>query len=266
MAENGARYLVFLSRSAKAGPGADSFVEELCSQGCKASLVGGSVTSKDDVDKAVNNAATASKHIAGVINLSRVLRDIGLSDMSFAGWNTAVQPKVQGTWNLHEAILSSDLDFFILFSSYGSIAGQWGQANYTAANTLLNAFVQYRHHNGLVASVIGVGVMGGVDFASQNQDVLERLGRICIGRCREDACHREGAGRRPYPNFLIKDEDFIALNRPFESLGMDSLVAMEVRSRLRQQVGLESSTTAITQNPSLLDLSEHVKLGMAGGD
>ncbi|KAK9417541.1 putative Lovastatin diketide synthase LovF [Seiridium unicorne] len=168
--------------------------------------------------------------------------------MDSADWNAAVQPKVQGTLNLHEAIPSSDLDFFILFSSYGSIAGQWGQANYVAANTFLDAFVQYRHHNGLVASVIDVGDMGDASFVSQNQDVIAKALAAALA------------------NFLIKDEDFIALNRPFESLGMDSLVAMEVRNWLRRQVGVELSTIAITQSPSLWDLSEHVKLGLAGGD
>ncbi|KAK6084146.1 polyketide synthase [Seiridium cupressi] len=116
-----------------------------------------------------------------------------------ASWKTYVlkDPEVQETGHLHEALPSSDLDLFILFLSYGSIAGQWGQANYVAVNTFLDAFVQYRHHNGLVASVIDVGAMDDVGFVSQNQGVLERPDRIGIGRRREDAGHREGAGRRP---------------------------------------------------------------------
>ncbi|KAK9798771.1 putative Lovastatin diketide synthase LovF [Seiridium cardinale] len=196
---------------------------------------------------------------------SSVQTVVTCSWVDWAAWDELLQSEwrrmAQDIWSSFRDLRKQDQGPIASWKSY-----VLKDANYTAANTLLNAFVQYRNHNGLVTSVIGVGVMGGVGFASQNQDVLERLGRICIGRCREDACHREGAGRRPCPNFLIKDEDFIALNRPFESLGMDALVAMEVRNRLRQQVGVESSTIAMTQNPSLLDLSEHVKLVMAGGD
>lgn len=168
MAENGARHLIFLSRSARQGPQLASFVEELAAQGCEVQLVAGSVSCPDDVKRAVDGA---SKPIAGVMNLSMVLRDISLSDMTFADWTTAVAPKVQGTWNLHEAI-TSELDFFILCSSYSGIVGQWGQANYAAANTFLDAFVQYRHHKGLAASVIDIGVMGEVGFVSKNKDIL----------------------------------------------------------------------------------------------
>lgn len=376
MAENGARSLVFLSRSAKKGPDTDGFVEELNAQGCQVTLVAGSVASKTDVEKAITNCATSTKPLAGVINLSMVLKDIGLSDMTFADWNTAVQPKVEGTWNLHEATSAltggSMLDFFILFSSYGSIAGQWGQANYAAANTFMDAFVQYRHHNGLVASVIDIGVMGEVGFVSRNQDVLDRLGRIGMRILQEQnlldavslAVKRsspakskvtlEGSGRRygsttysnpsqvllglnttipissplnrvawrrdvrmsiyhnlersngtsgarskqgdgnslrgqvtlaadddevkrtiisraiagALANFLIKDEETIALDRPLETLGMDSLVAMEVRNWVRQQVGVELSTITIVQSPSLVHLAELVRHGMSavGGE
>ncbi|KAG6358653.1 hypothetical protein INS49_012171 [Diaporthe citri] len=368
MAENGARSLVFLSRSAQAGPGTDGFVKELDSLGCQVFLVAGSVTSKADVDKAVNNPLSAASPLAGILNLSMVLKDIGLADMSFADWNTAVQPKVQGTWNLHEATASAELDFFILFSSYGSIAGQWGQANYAAANTFMDAFVQFRHHKGLVGSVIDVGVMGEVGFVSRNQDVLDRLDRIgmrilqecnlldavalAVGRStaaaatssspasapgqavytnpsqvllglntsipissplnrvawRRDARmsiyhnleragggsdgpsksggdrnslraqlaaladqqERQGAVARALAgalaNFLIKDDGSIPLDRPLESVGMDSLVAMEMRNWVRQQVGAQLSTIAIVQSPSLLHLAGLVLLGMAGGE
>lgn len=98
-------------------------MQELNSLGCQVFLVAGSVTSKADVDKAVRNPLSAASPLAGIINLSMVLKDIGLADVSFADWNTAVQLKVQGTWNLHGATASAALDFFILFSSYGSIAG-----------------------------------------------------------------------------------------------------------------------------------------------
>ncbi|KAI1821733.1 KR domain-containing protein [Xylaria intraflava] len=166
----------FFRSSPKKCPETDQFVEELASLGCKVLLIAGSVTIKADVMRAVNNTVTAGKPIAGVMNLAIVLKDIELADMTFADWNKAIEPKIQGTWNLHEATSSSQLEFFILFSSHESIVGQWGQANYAAANTFLDAFVQYRHRNGLiVASVIDVGVMADVGFVSRNQDVLDRL-------------------------------------------------------------------------------------------
>ncbi|KAJ9293803.1 hypothetical protein DTO271G3_7430 [Paecilomyces variotii] len=56
--------------------------------------------------------------------------------MSSDEWNAAIDPKIQGTWNLHDASLDQDLDFFLLFSSMGGILGIPGQANYASANNL----------------------------------------------------------------------------------------------------------------------------------
>lgn len=97
--------------------------------------------------------------------------------MSFEQWQTALLPKVQGTWNLHEALLEQKepLDFFFLFSSVSGIGGQWGQANYAAGNTFLDAFVQYRQSLGLPASVLDIGAMEDVGYLSQNSGILEAL-------------------------------------------------------------------------------------------
>jgi aryl carrier-like protein len=94
--------------------------------------------------------------------------------MSFEDWQTVIGPKVQGTWNLHDT-LGKDLDFFVLFSSFSGLVGQPGQANYAAANTFLDAFVQYRQHLGLTASVLNIGCMEDVGYVSQNSSVLENF-------------------------------------------------------------------------------------------
>lgn len=82
-------------------------------------------------------------------------------------------PKVDGTWNLHKAI--KDLDFFVLFSSFSGLVGQWGQANYAASNTFLDAFAQYRHGLGLPASVLDIGAVVDVGYVSENKVVLENF-------------------------------------------------------------------------------------------
>lgn len=97
--------------------------------------------------------------------------------MTFEQWQAASVSKIQGTWNLHEALLErkQPLDFFFLFSSLSGIAGLMGQANYAAANTFLDAFVQYRHSLGLPASVLDIGVMEDVGYLSQHTKVLDAL-------------------------------------------------------------------------------------------
>lgn len=98
-----------------------------------------------------------------------------MSQMTFGEWEQSVGPKVQGTWNLHEIIPSDKLDFFIPFSSICGITGQWGQANYNASNSFLDAFVQYRRGLGLPASVIDIGFMGEVGMAVENDALVKKL-------------------------------------------------------------------------------------------
>lgn len=95
--------------------------------------------------------------------------------MTFAEWNQCIQPKVQGTWNLHRATSSANLDFFLLLSSISGLSGQWGQANYNSANTFLDAFVNYRHGQNLSASVVDIGFMGCVGMAVENRALIEKL-------------------------------------------------------------------------------------------
>ena len=98
-----------------------------------------------------------------------------MSHMTFSEWEQCVQPKVQGTWNLHHATSSSTLDFFLLFSSICGLSGQWGQANYNSANTFLDAFVNYRQDLELPASVVDIGFMGSVGMAVENKTLVEKL-------------------------------------------------------------------------------------------
>lgn len=98
--------------------------------------------------------------------------------MTYQEWKECVDPKVAGTLNLHEILLSRNEtpDFFLLFSSISGVMGQIGQANYNAANTFLDTFVRHRHWLGLPASVIDIGVMGsiGVVAESGNMEAMAR--------------------------------------------------------------------------------------------
>ncbi|KAG8408180.1 hypothetical protein J3459_018100 [Metarhizium acridum] len=144
MGENGARSLVFLARSAQIEPGTDESVQEFHSQGL---LVNGRVNNMANVQRALNNKVTAVRPLAGVMNLSMDPRDTRLANMTFDGWQTAVEPMVRGTWNLHEdTSMNIELEFFLLFFCFPGIVGQHGQANYAAANGFLDAFVRFRQH------------------------------------------------------------------------------------------------------------------------
>jgi aryl carrier-like protein len=88
--------------------------------------------------------------------------------MSYEDWTAAVQPKVTGTWNLHNALLGVPLDFFWLASSTITVVDQAGQGNYKAGCMFLEAFCQYRHSLGLPASVLSICPIQDVGFVADN--------------------------------------------------------------------------------------------------
>ncbi|KAM0206097.1 hypothetical protein ACHAPQ_011621 [Fusarium lateritium] len=67
------------------------------------------------------------------------------------------------------------LDFFFLFSSVSGTTGQIGQANYAAGNTFMDAYVQYRHGQGLACSTLAIGIMEDVGFLARERHLLEAL-------------------------------------------------------------------------------------------
>ncbi|KAK3190650.1 Mycolipanoate synthase [Lecanicillium sp. MT-2017a] len=153
MVEHGAKSIIFLSRSAGQSEEDQALTMELEEAGCKVHCCIGDVSDTDSVARAV---AGAPLPIAGVMQMAMVLQDVATLDMNMELWTAVNKPKVDGTWNLHN-LLPDPLDFFILFSSIGGIFGYPGQANYASTSSFQDAFVQYRHSLGKVASVIDVG-------------------------------------------------------------------------------------------------------------
>ncbi|KAK3688033.1 hypothetical protein B0T22DRAFT_425418 [Podospora appendiculata] len=172
MAEHGAKNLVFISRGDGKRPNDVALIQELDAMGCTVQIISGSTSEVEDVRRATKEARLP---IAGVLQLSMVLKDNMFANMPFEDWNAAMAPKVEGTWNLHEALAGQPLDFFILCSSFGGIVGQQGQSNYAAANTFLDAFVQFRRSQGLPAWSIDLGVVDNVGYVSERKDLLDRM-------------------------------------------------------------------------------------------
>lgn len=69
--ENGARNIIFLSRSAKEGPETKPFFDELRARGCGVLTFAGSVINLPDVEAAVKQA---TRPVAGIMQISAVMR------------------------------------------------------------------------------------------------------------------------------------------------------------------------------------------------
>ena len=119
-----------------------------------------SMASMSTAHQLVAAATAGGKALRGVIHAAVVLDDAPVAHLTPERIGRVWQPKAAGAWNLHQATLGHDLDWWVVFSSQTSLVGNAGQANYAAANAWLDAFATWRRRQGLPALAINWGAWG----------------------------------------------------------------------------------------------------------
>ena len=197
------------------------------------------------------------------------LQDCIFDDMSLEGFNAAVQPKVQGTWNLHELLAYADLDFFIMLSSISGFGGNASQANYAAGGTFQDALARYRTSKNQPAVSIDLGMVKSVGVVSEMKKVADRLIRLGLRALEEEEVLHlvEAAILEPRrnietsqvvtgipPSFTPSTSD-IFWNRDVRFSGLESVVGSKLRSKSSSQ---DASTDLKSQILAATTLDEAI--------
>ncbi|CAI6341060.1 unnamed protein product [Periconia digitata] len=169
-ADLGAKNLATLSRSGLDSQASQEIVAEMASRGVALNVYKGSVSDRDMIQRLKESCA--DHPIRGVVQGAMVLRDARIESMRYQDWRMAIDPKVQGTWNLHE-VFGNSLDFFLLLSSSAGVIGSIGQGNYAAGNTFQDAFARYRASIGLPGYAIDIGLVEGEGYSAENDVAAE---------------------------------------------------------------------------------------------
>ncbi|KAK6067118.1 polyketide synthase [Seiridium cupressi] len=169
MARKGTKHIILASRSSRVSDSVQTLIDNLAGEGTEVLVRQCDVAKAEDVTQLVSKS-TGLPPIRGVIHSAMVLNDILFEKMSFDNYNNVVQPKVAGAWNLHNSLSEHELDFFIMLSSAAGIIGNKGQAAYSAANTFMNAFAQYRVRQGLPATAIDLAAVSDVGYLAENTE------------------------------------------------------------------------------------------------
>ncbi|KAK6076363.1 KR domain-containing protein [Seiridium cupressi] len=177
MFNRGARNLTFLGRGGADKKEAAAMIASLRARGCTVHVVRGDVSNKEDVAKAVS---ASSVPVYGMVQGAMALEDKLFSKFDLPGWQYPIDPKVRGTWNLHECLAGQPLDFFVMLSSISAMTGAPTQSNYCAGNTFLDFFARYRAGLGLPATTVGLSMVLEVGFVSQNLAIEQGISRSGI--------------------------------------------------------------------------------------
>ncbi|KAI9690813.1 MAG: Type I Iterative PKS [Bathelium mastoideum] len=177
MASRGAQNLILLSRSGPMGEAAQQLVSELEERGVRLSYPLCDITDAIALKQILSDCSNTMPPIKGCIHTSGALKDVMYKDMSYKDWRIAVEPKVQGSWNLH-SLLPSGMDFFIMTASVTGILGQAYQINYAAANTYQDGLARYRVALGEKAVTLDLGLLLTGGLSGDAMGRLMNLGHL----------------------------------------------------------------------------------------
>ena len=148
-------------------------IEQMRHEGAEVLIAQADVSDNQQLKNVIDKIKNTMPMLRGVVHAAGVLDDGSILNLNSERMKKVMAPKVDGTWNLHNATLNLPLDFFVLFSSAVSVLGSPGQANYAAASSYLDAMAHYRRHLSLPAISINWGPWADVGLAAETKEKLE---------------------------------------------------------------------------------------------
>lgn len=211
--------------------------------------------------------------IQGLLHSALILRNAPAGRMQDDDVLDALRPKAEGMLSVMEALRPEPLEFVAVFSSAISLTGGAGQSNYAAACGLQDALSRYWSQTASCpVKTIHWGFWGetGIVATPEHREMLARRG---VGSIRADegvdaferilsspagavmpirllasaphpdanrgAVPRQAAAylKSVYAEILRVDAARIAESQPHETLGIDSLVMMQITRRIERDLG-----------------------------
>ncbi|WP_344610041.1 beta-ketoacyl reductase, partial [Streptomyces glaucus] len=164
-ARHGAEHLLLLSRRGRQAPGAAELEAELTGLGARVTIAACDTAGRAELTAALARIP-AEAPLTAVVHAAGVLDDAVLDGLTPQRFGAVFRAKVQSALLLDELTRGLDLAAFVLFSSVAGAVGNPGQANYAAANTVLDALAQRRRAQGLPATSIAWGAWDGGGMAT----------------------------------------------------------------------------------------------------
>ncbi|MFC8709537.1 SDR family NAD(P)-dependent oxidoreductase [Streptomyces sp. NPDC057197] len=154
---HGARHLLLAGRRGGSADGMPELVRELTGLGASVTVAACDVADRVAL-AALLGSVPAAHPLTAVVHAAGVLDDATIAGLTPDRLDRVLRPKADAALALHELTRDLDLAALVLFSSGAAQFGAAGQANYAAANAVLDALAAERRNEGLPGLSIGWGL------------------------------------------------------------------------------------------------------------
>ncbi|TWU75230.1 polyketide synthase [Metarhizium rileyi] len=174
---HGANHLAFVSRSGTSNDHSRAFVEDLQSRGVDVKIYQADICDEASLSALVKNRISIQMPpIRGIFQCAAVIQDSVFDNMTYQMWNTALNPKTHGSWNLVKTMAGLDSKpFFVFLASSAGVIGNRGQANYAAGNSFKDALSHHCRLQGIPAVSIDLGPVLEAGMLAEDDGMLDKL-------------------------------------------------------------------------------------------
>jgi 6-methylsalicylic acid synthase len=189
LADLGARRLLLLSRSGvphRSGwdieprPDSVAAIAALEDRGVSVHVARIDIAAADAAD-ALRAVLCELPPVRGVIHAAGVEAGALLANTTSEDFAAAMRPKVHGTLTLHRVFPPEQLDWMVLFSSCGYLAGFPGQGAYACANSFLDVMARHRRRLGDRTTAVAWTAWRGLGMGSTSDFVAAQLDSLGMG-------------------------------------------------------------------------------------
>jgi acyl transferase domain-containing protein/NADPH:quinone reductase-like Zn-dependent oxidoreductase/acyl carrier protein len=210
----GVRHLLLAGRRGPDAPGAGDLAERLTALGARVRIAAADASDADAIAGLVDGIDPAHP-LTGVVHAAGALDNAMIGSQTPDRLARAWRAKAAAAHVLHSVTEGRRLGLFVLFSSFASVLGTPGQANYAAANAYCDALAANRRSAGLP----GVSVAWGLWAATSeltgrlSEADLARINRLGItaNSTERGLALLDAACRHGHPQLLALDLDTRAL-------------------------------------------------------
>ncbi|UJR29474.1 hypothetical protein I4U23_010686 [Adineta vaga] len=209
MSAHGARHFILLSRQGKNSLRSSdaTMLDRLGRFGIEIYIGQADVAQQEDILRVLEEAQqqwidSPSKY--SILHLAMVLDDAPISKLNIQRIENVMRCKVQGAINLLKTIPNDKLEHAIFFSSAASTFGNPSQANYSAANTFLDAYAgQLSKSSKAKVRVVNLGLVEDVGILAEDW----KLKQILTAKGFAGGLTSAGVAQLVDHAFLLNDND-----------------------------------------------------------